>query len=43
MERAVAGLDAEEREEAARLLKKLGLSAQAMLAERKIRGGTISE
>lgn len=31
MERAVAGLDASEREEAGRLIKKLGLSAQAML------------
>ena len=34
MERAVAGLDAREREEAARLLKKLGLSAKTMLAGR---------
>ena len=43
MERAVAGLDEWEREEAARLLKKLGLSAQAMLAGGKFRGGTPGE
>ena len=34
LERAASGLTEEERVEAIRLLKKLGLSAQAMLAER---------
>jgi len=40
MERAVAGLDPEEREEAARLLKKLGLSAQALLEQSELPRGT---